>query len=356
MKLPNGCGGVTKLPGKRRNPWRARKTKEWIIDKECGKAKQLYMTIGYYPSRKEALEALMNYNQNPYDIETDSITFEEVFEKWSNDHFPTIVPSARRTWICAFNHCSSLHKMRMKDIRPNHLEGCIKDADIGSSTKQRMKSLFNMIYRYSIKMDIVDKDYASLCNSVKREPALINRIPFSNEEILLLANNVNIPFVDMILIGVYTGWRPQELAILKCCDIDIDNLTMYGGIKTDAGRNRIVPIHSAILPLIVNRLEHAHKIKSEFLFNDEDGQQGMAMTYDKYRGRWNKVMKRLKLEHRPHDTRHTFITLAKEYSLDEYIIKLIVGHAIRDITEKVYTHRTIEQLQREISKIPNLIQ
>ena len=62
-------------------------------------------------------------------------------------------------------------------------------------------------------------------------------------------------------------------------------------------------------------------------------------------------MKRLDLEHRPHETRHTFITKAKECNVDEYILKLIVGHAIADITEKVYTHRTIEQLKEEMQKI-----
>ena len=34
--------------------------------------------------------------------------------------------------------------------------------------------------------------------------------------------------------------------------------------------------------------------------------------------------------------------------MDEYILKLIVGHAIGDITEKVYTHRTIEQIKNEM--------
>ena len=65
----------------------------------------------------------------------------------------------------------------------------------------------------------------------------------------------------------------------------------------------------------------------------------------------NKVMGKLKLSHRPHDTRHTFITLAKDAGMDEYIIKLIVGHSIEDVTEKVYTHRTMEQLHTEIEKI-----
>ena len=62
-------------------------------------------------------------------------------------------------------------------------------------------------------------------------------------------------------------------------------------------------------------------------------------------------MNTLKKKHRPHETRHTFITKAKACNVDEYILKLIVGHAIDDITEKVYTHRTIEQLKNEIEKI-----
>lgn len=62
-------------------------------------------------------------------------------------------------------------------------------------------------------------------------------------------------------------------------------------------------------------------------------------------------MKRLNMTHKPHDTRHSFITLAKTAGVNEYILKLIVGHAVEDITEKIYTHRSIEDLHREIQKI-----
>lgn len=151
----------------------------------------------------------------------------------------------------------------------------------------------------------------------------------------------------MLLIEIYSGWRPQELAILKTSDIAIENRTMLGGLKTDAGKNRIVPIRHKILPLIQNYYNN----NNEYLFNDFNSQQGSSMTYDKYRARFKKAMEKLKLNHRPHDTRHTFITLAKENNMDEYIIKLIVGHAIEDITEKIYTHRTMDQLKKEIEKI-----
>ena len=352
MKLPNGMGSVYKLSGNnRRRPWIARKTKGWSYNEEGGRAKQLYAVIGYFSTRQEALNALISFNQNPYDIDTNNITFAEVYNKWSDEHFLNIVPSAQRSWISAFNHSKPLHCMRMRDIRPNHLEGCIKNADAGDSTKQRMKSLYNLMYKYCLKCEIVDKDYAALCDSVKRGKPQIIRVPFSDDEIKMLWENIEFPFVDMLLIGIYSGWRPQELAVLKISDVDIENWTFKGGLKTDAGRNRIVPIHSVIRDLVLKNYNKALSMSSEYLFNDENGQQGTYLTYDKYRGRFNKIVKRFNMSHRPHDTRHTFITKAKSVNVNEYILKLIVGHTINDITEKVYTHRTIEELRNEIEKI-----
>ena len=355
-KLPNGYGTIYKMSGKRSKPYRVMKTDKWIIDPVTRKSKQIRSTIGYYQNREDAMIALANYNENPYDIKADSITFSEVYEKWSENYFPTLSnPSSVRTVTAAYAYCNGLYDMRMKDIRVSHLEGTILNAQVGDSTKSRIKSLFNMMYKYAVAHDIVEKDYASVMfangNPIKRSRTK-EVVPFSQEEIFLLWDNLdNIAFADMILIGIYSGWRPQELAILKVADINLEAGTMLGGLKTDAGKNRIVPIHPLIKLLIENRIKEATAMQSEFLFNDANGQQGTYMTYDKYRKRFEKVMKYLKLTHRPHETRHTFITKAKACDVDEYILKLIVGHAIDDITEKVYTHRTIDQLRAEMEKI-----
>ncbi len=74
-------------------------------------------------------------------------------------------------------------------------------------------------------------------------------------------------------------------------------------------------------------------------------------NYIKSKKDFKKIMKKLNMEHNPHDTRHTFITKAKDTGINEYILKLIVGHEIQDITEKVYTHRTLEDMRNEIEKI-----
>lgn len=347
MKLPNGSGSVHKLDGNRRNPWRARITVGWSIDEATGKAKQNYQTIGYYPTRVAALDALSEYRKNPYELTTRSITFAEVYDRWSSEHFTEICASAVRTWKSAYNHSKPLWNIKMRDIRAAHLEQTIREAKVGDDTKSRMKSLYNQMFRYAMKHEIVTKDYAALCNPVKKTTPSEPKIPFTEEEIRLLWDNIDYSIVDMILIEIYSGWRPQELALLKNKDIDLENGTMFGGIKTDAGRNRYVPIHPKIRPLIEKRYD----TNNEQLFNDFSSKEP-KMTYDKYEQRFRRTMDYLGLKHKPHETRHTFITRAKEAGVDEYCLKLIVGHQIGDVTEKVYTHRTMENLRREIEKIP----
>ena len=69
MKLPNGFGSVYKLSGRRRRPWVAAKTFGWEFDEKGQKVKQKQQAIGYYATRQEAMTALVQYNENPYDLE-----------------------------------------------------------------------------------------------------------------------------------------------------------------------------------------------------------------------------------------------------------------------------------------------
>lgn len=102
MKMANGVGSVYKLSGNRRNPYIVRKTTGWDINTETGKRKQLYVTIGYAPTRAKGLEMLMDYNKNPYDVEASKITFAEVYEKWSAEKFPTISESNKKGYQASY--------------------------------------------------------------------------------------------------------------------------------------------------------------------------------------------------------------------------------------------------------------
>jgi integrase len=77
------------------------------------------------------------------------------------------------------------------------------------------------------------------------------------------------------------------------------------------------------------------------------------LTYDRYKKGFIRIRDELRLnpQHRPHDGRMHFVTVAKKYGVDEYAIKYIVGHVISDITEKVYTKREFDWLKEEMEKI-----
>ena len=161
--------------------------------------------------------------------------------------------------------------------------------------------MFNLMFDYAFEREYVSKNVA---RSFKIDKKIVEQRQldkrqnnaFSVEEIQTLWDNVDkVPFVDMLLIGIYMGWRPQELAIIKLEDIDFDFLGGFieGGMKTNAGKGRKVPIHDKILPFVKKRYEEALELGSEYLFNDKYGQQGINMTYDKYRHRFEKVIKEL---------------------------------------------------------------
>ena len=370
MKLPNNYGSVHKLNDKkRRKPWRVRITVGYTYDEVNDRQVRKYKTLGYYETKQAALQALAAYNENPYDIDADKLTFKECYERWTEEYFTKITPAATRTIVSAYNYCSGLYNMRMKDIRSYHLKDCMGNGTItiargkdkgqikkaSADTKSRMKSMFNILFDYALEHEIVSANYArnfALDKDIieEKEENKKEIVPFTNKEIEKLWENVDYGFTDMVLIQIYSGWRPQELAILKVADIDLENNTMFGGLKTKAGKNRCVPIHPLIKGLVENRLIEAQKLNSESLFNDIESQTGIEMTYDKYRKRFLKVMERHDMNHRPHESRHTFVSIAKSNKMDDYVLKLIIGHAIDDVTEKVYTHRTMGQLKKEMNE------
>lgn len=352
MRLPNGFGRITEIKGKNlRNPFRVMTTvKKDSFGNPIGKI------IGYYPTYNSAYEALIEYNKNPYDIESNKITFDEVYQKWSEEYFNSLESkSSIRTVKAAYDRTTPIRNMTFGEVRIRHLEGCINDSNSSPNIKSRMKSMFNLMYDWAVKQEIINTNYArnfSLNNIQKEvEKNRINKIPISAEHEQILWDNLDYGFTKMILINIYMGWRPQELALIKRENIDLVNKTIIGGMKTDAGTNRIIPIHTKVYNLAKYYYEQSEG--SESLFNDELGQQGTTMTYDKYRNRFAKVMQRHNINnYSPSCPRHTFATKAKESNMNEYALKLLLGHEINDVTEKHYTHRNkLEWLHNEINKI-----
>jgi hypothetical protein len=124
MRNPNGFGNITKLSGKRRNPWRVRKTLRWEVDPATGKQKQIFQNIGYYPTRAAAIEALSDFNTNPYDV-SNNISFSDIYEKWSASNYSTMSGTNISGYKAAYALCEPLYDMKFTEIKTSHLQGVV---------------------------------------------------------------------------------------------------------------------------------------------------------------------------------------------------------------------------------------
>lgn len=340
MRLPNGYGSVVKLSGKRRNPYWVRKTIGWT-DKGYPK----YFTVGYTKTRADGLNLLAKYNKDPW-TNTRNITLEELFGKWKEDRMPLLSPANAEKISFAHNHVRSLDKYKYCEIKAYQMQETINGCGKGPSTQSAIKAFWKHMDKYAYEQDVISKQYSELLTSAPVEDT--TRKPFTEVEVRRLWELYynGVPDMDIPLIFIYTGFRISELQHMKVDDIDWEEEVLVGGVKTAAGKNRRVPIHHSILELI----KHRAKInRGGFLFESQFG----TMYHSRFlRDKFKVVMKHANMEHVPHECRHTFETMLDNAGANRKCIDMMMGHASKDIGNRVYNHKTIKQLKENIELLP----
>lgn len=344
-KLPNGFGQITKIKGNLRKPYRAMVT---VGKTEEGKPIcKLLKPNSYFETYNDAYTALVEYNSDPYVVNS-KITCQEVFDKWFDEYSEKVSISTVRNITATWKYCTDLYRLPMNTIRIRHLREVMRKENI--NTKKRIKSLWNRLFDYAIEYEIVDKNYARMFKLDEKVTISNSHMAFTDEEMNILWENQSTDVVSMILIQCYMGWRPIELCELLVCNVDIENWNIVGGAKTEAGKKRRVHVIPAIRGLVKKWYDQANG--SKYLFSN----RGNVLTYRAYAYKFKNILESLGLNpnHRPHDPRKQFITMAKNAGMNEYAIKKIVGHSISDITEKIYTERNPDWLTDEILKIEKM--
>jgi len=334
LKNPNGYGSVVKLSVNRRRPFVARKTTGWNA-----KSHPIYAVIGYFATREDAMIALAQYNNAPWDVDQAKLTLAEFFEMWRDKKGAKLGDSSQRSLYSAFHHCRRIHKMPYKKIKSFHMQECIDNCGKGYSTQGAIKNLFGHLDRFALELDIITRSYSGLLTSAPTPET--NKTPFTDEEIQRIWGAASIPWVDSVLVLLYTGFRISELLTMRVDSVNLAQGTMQGGVKTKAGKNRLLPIHNKILPFVEKRLA----VAGEYVF---EGARGKNITVDLYYRHWNNIMTTLSMEHTPHECRHTFRSRLDSAGANKRCIDLIMGHKSHDVGERIYTHKTVEELKAAI--------
>lgn len=342
MRNSNGYGSVVKLLGKRRKPFAVRKTIGWN-----SKAHPVYEIIGYCETREEGMLLLAEYNKNPWDVNKSKITLQELYDLWQEKKAVKLGSSNKSALKSAYNHISKMSNTEYKEIKAYHMQDCIDTCGKGYSTQSAIKNLWTHLDKFALELDISEKGYSNLLTTTPVPPTSRDR--FTDEEIKKvwdLYNNraevkdLPVEWIDTVLIFLYTGFRISELLLLKTEDVNLTDMTFKGGVKTNAGKNRIVPIHSAIRPIVENRLNTSFEY-----FISVNGERVPGTSY---RPKWAAIMAYLNIDKTPHECRHTFESVLDSNGANRKCIDLMMGHTSKDVGNRVYNHKTIEELREAI--------
>ena len=352
MRNKNGYGSVVKLSGNRRKQFWIRKT---IGFNEKGHP--VYQTIGYAETREEGNLILAQYNNDPWDIDRVKITLDELFELWKEKKMNKLATNTASVMKSSYKHIKKLGNMRYKEIKAYHMQDTIDHCGKSYAVQGAIKTLWWHLDKLAKEMDISHNGYSDLLTSAPVPET--SRTRFTDEEIKNiwelyekaqagedLGNpRIEPELIDTILILIYSGFRITELLEMKTEDVNLEEGYFKGGLKTQAGKNRIVPIHSLIRPMVEKRIKQGHEHLITF--------KNKKITGNLYRQKFAYIVGHFGMDKTPHECRHTFESLLDSAGANRRCIDLMMGHKSKDTGNRVYNHKTIQELKDNIELVTN---
>lgn len=344
--------------------------------------KQVY--LGAFATKREAENALKDYEYNP--VNGFNMTLEQLHEKWiKTKAYQKLGNSVKSNYASAYIKLKPLYKRKFRDLRtsdyqyiidyydnPHHEVGAggkLKYLDkngkgtykvtntpkicegLGYSALHKVKCLLTTLYTFAMKEDIVNKDYATFIELPEQEETTATR--FTEVQLELIKQNIcKVPYMDYIYIMCYVNFRVSEFLELtpdryKVTDSGIHYFV--GGKKTDAGKDRIVPIHPKIQQLVQKCIEN----EGETIFCRIHGgsEFGKAMNKDyflKYCFRPAMQAIGLSDEYTPHSCRRTFSTRMSAAGAREEDIIALMGHTDYKVDIDHYIIQEVDTLYNAI--------
>ena len=233
IKRQNGHGGIERT---KNGNYRIR-----VYDIVDGKRKRITLKNNI-KSKKEAERMLEEYYTNPWDLDIETMTLEELFEQFYKEKTEPVIQVAEDTlngYKYDFKRCRPLHKEKFKNLKVPQLQNFINNLNASDGTKNKTKFFLVQLYEFAMRMEYVRFNRARSIKIYKRNDERIGNI-FTDEEIEKLWKYVEVNnWIDVILIMIYTGYRIGEIVSIKKENVDLENGLIKGGNKTKKGKNRI---------------------------------------------------------------------------------------------------------------------
>lgn len=293
-----------------------------------------------FERKKDALAALSSLSFNPTEEESSNMTFAELYKRWSAEYFRTCSESKETAYEIAYKRCEPLWFRRWRLIKLSEMQAVI-DARPSYYTARDCKNLISLMAQYAIRHEIFELNRAD--NIILPPMPHVEKEAFTEDEILMLWEDYQTghDFTAYALVMIYTGMRPGELKQMLKENVHLDEAPPYmiGGIKTENGKNRIIPIAEAILPLVRDMYDRGRR-------------KLLEMNDDNFRAAWKEMCARAGTRYlTPHKCRHTFCSELALQGIQPGVIMKIAGHA-KYQTTMGYTHiQTLPVGSEAVNKI-----
>lgn len=329
-KRANSTGCISKLSGNRTKPWMARKGS---------------ICIGTYATRGEAQKALERLTDVSV-TDKYNLTLKQVYDRWHAEHSRSIAEKTLKDYEWAFKLCEPLHDRKIRSILRSDYQALIIAQEVKGRSKgtcDKVRVVLGMLGRWAYEEGITLTNNADNLNTSAKQ--LSTREIFLKQDIKAIKDS-KLEAADIALILISCGCRPGELFKVPLADCYEDHF--IGGSKTEAGKDRVIPIGA-------DGLAAYQKIRNKAIADGEQllisGYKGSHVYNNFAKREWKKLMEEIgRTEYTPYSCRHTFITNAIRGGMDLPVLEAIVGHLDRETT-RIYTHLRAEDLVGAVQSI-----
>lgn len=351
-----------------------------------GKAQYGYIYAKSYKEVKERLTQAKTLNKRNMTENAKSVniqngkTFYEISTQWIHMKAATIKLSSYTKYSNLLNTYlyPQYRDTLIEDISPASVDSYINTlltvgkknkTGLAPKTVQCIISLLRTILNYAYRMNYVSS-ISTAYISIKQEQKPMRILSVADQNVLTIYIYKHPTPINLgILLCLYTGMRIGEICALKWSDILWDEhcilvektLQRLQNNNESTAKTSIVitapksacSIRKVPLPDELYNLLHKHKQ------NDEAFVISGALSFIEPRtmqNRYKSLLKECNIQDiNFHSLRHTFATRCIELGFDVKSLSEILGHANVNITLNRYVHPSMEQKQRNMNLLTDLL-
>jgi len=251
---------------------------------------------------------------------------------------------------CVENYLRKLHRHTLQEIgeaprevRQLHVELTKRNGVYAANGAMRA---LRAIYNHELRVDY-DLPPNPVTRAVEFNRETRRKAPFGSDELSAwwrAVSELDNPIRQIFhLIGLTTGSRPGALTTARREHLELERAVLHiPAPKGGDDRAFDIPLSAWQVQLMTELLKHGDRLKSgtPWLFPSATSQSGHLVEY-KETGLAT-----------GHSLRHVYRTIAQEAGIDEIDVKLLLNHALGDVTSRYLTRaKLLEHLRAQQERI-----